>query len=107
MYSTARSVAGIRVLAGQEQQIDVAERRQHAAAVAAGRGHAQSFRRLETRFVQHVLEQSSDHAVDQRSQQARRLQSGELFLLERLPHIGLNSGQMAPERRDRRVAGNG
>ena len=34
-----------RIVRGQEQQIDVAERRQHAPAVAAGRGDAQLFRR--------------------------------------------------------------
>ena len=41
---------GWRVLFGQEQQVDIAERRQHAAAIAAGGGDAKMLRRSRVRL---------------------------------------------------------
>ena len=54
-----------------------------------------------------MFEQRRHHAVDQRAQQAGGLQPGDLLLLESMLHIGLDAGEMAAERADRRVARNG
>ena len=51
-----------------------------------------------------MFEQRGDHPVDQLAQQPRRLQAGELLLLERVLHMGLDAGEVAPEGAQRRVA---
>ena len=97
---------GGRVLGGQEQQVDVAERRQHSAPIAAGRGDAEVRRLVEAQLVRRVLVKNADDAVDQIAQQARGLQAGELLLLERVLHIGLDTGEVTTKRRDRLIARN-
>ncbi len=96
-----------RLLGGQEQQVDVAEWRQHAAAVAAGRGDAQVLGESQVGSGWCMLEQRRDDAVDQRAQQPGGLQAGYLFVLEGMLHVGLDAGQMAPEGAERRLSGNG
>ena len=104
MYSTTRSVCWLGSWGGEEQQVDVAERRQHAAAVAAGRARARRPLRASVHPRRRVLVQRGDKAVDQAGQQARGLQAGDLLLLERVLHMLLNAREMAPERAQRRVA---
>ena len=50
--------------------------------------------------------QRADHAIHQLAQQPRRLQPAELLLLERVLHMGLDAGEMAAERAQRRIARN-
>ena len=102
MNSTACSVAVGRRVGGQEQQVDVAERRQHAAAVAAGGGdHQPPDRRLPVQR-ERVVVQRRDQPVGQRRQQPRRLQPGQIALLERVAHMapgcGRDGGGTAPAR---------
>ena len=89
---------------GQEQQVDVAERRQHAAAVAAGAGDRQMFGLAEAGVRRGVLVERGDQPVDQLAEQARGLQAGDLLLLEGVLHVLLDAREMAAERAERGVA---
>jgi hypothetical protein len=68
-----------RLVDGEEQQVDVAERRQHAAAVATGGRHAEATERRLAGRVRRLLRQCvgvqrDDQSVGQRRQQARGFQ---------------------------------
>ena len=89
---------------GQEQQVDVAERRQHAAAVAAGAGHRQLLRLAETGVRYGVLVERGDQPIGQLAEQACRLQAGDLVLLEGVLHMLLDACEVATKRTERRVA---
>ena len=104
MYSTTCSVCRDGSLGGQEQQVDVAERRQHAAAVAAGAGDRQMLRLAEAGVRCGVLVERGDQPVGQLAEQARGLQTGDLVLLEGVLHVLLDAREMAAERAKRSVA---
>ncbi len=95
---------------GDEQEVDVAERRQHAAPVAAGGddGHAFGLGRVRTEAGRDggagVVAQRPDHAVRQPAQQASGLQPAHAPGLEPLLHVVLHPGQVAAEHAERGVA---
>ena len=106
MYSTTRSVSGVGSLGGQKQQVDIAERRQHAAAVAAGRRDAEILDRSQFGLVVVCSNSADDNAIDQRPEKPRCLQAGDLLMLEGMLNIGLDTCQMAAERANGGISGN-
>jgi hypothetical protein len=82
---------------GQEQQVDVAERCQHTAAVATRAGNGEMVRFTEASVRNGVLVQRRDQPVGQFTQQAGSLKTGDLILLERVLDMLLNTREMAPK----------
>ncbi len=103
------------LVGGQEQQVDVAERRQHAAAVAAGGRHAEPFRagavglagRCGRRGVQRQREavQRDDQPVGRARQSPRRHHAGDVATLEALAQQDLDAPELAAEDGQGGVAG--
>ncbi len=89
--------------AGQEQQVDVAERGQHAAPVAAGREQRERLAPA-TRVggAQAVVVDRGEQAVGERGEPLRRGHAAQGAFLERLAHAGLNPREVAAERVERR-----
>ncbi len=94
------------LLRGQEQQVDVAERRKHAAPVAAGRGDREMLGPAEPCVGDGVLIERGDQPVGQLAEQARGLQPADLVLLEGVLHMLLHPGLVASEHAERRFARN-
>ena len=93
-----------RVLGGQEQQVDVAERREHAAPISASAGDREMLRFAKAGVRRGVIVQRRDKAVGQLAQQAGGLQAGDLLLLEGMLHMLLDAGEMAAECTERCIA---
>ena len=92
-----------------EQQVDVAERRQHAAAIAAG-GHDReraALARIMVRtriLLEREAVEGGDHPVGQLPEQPPRPQAGHVAGLEQLLHMVLHARDVAPERGQRGLA---
>ena len=100
--------AGAQRLAGDEEQVDVAEGRQHAAAIAAGGGQGEGG--LALRLSHHgetVVVDRADQPVHQRAEAAAGDQPGQGARLELLLHAGLHPAEAAAQQQQRGVAGNG
>ena len=89
---------------GQEQQVDVAERCQHAAAIAAGAGDRQVLGVAEAGIRCGVLVKRGDQPVGEFAKQAGGLKTGDLVLLEGVLHVLLDAREMAAERAKGSVA---
>ena len=88
-----------------EQQVDIAERRQHAAPIPPGCRHRQPQRFAAAGFRRPGIgEQLRHQPVHQVGLQPRRLQSKQQPLFELIPHMRLDPPQMPPERAKRRLA---
>jgi hypothetical protein len=100
---------GIGFVGRQEQQVDIAERREHGPAIAAGGGDADAVRQAgrAADFVHRMLEQRAHHAVGQRGQALRRLHPRHAVGFEIIAHLLLDAGQMAAENAQHQVARRG
>jgi hypothetical protein len=104
------------VVLSQEQQVDVAERRQHTLAVAAGGDHRQLCRAAwriagdgvpagQGGFLQGVGEQVGDQAVGVGSQLVGGLAAGDAAVLELLADTGLRTNHVTAKYGQRGLAG--
>ena len=95
---------------GQEQQVDIAERGQQPAPVAAGGGDAHLLRRRPGRIVMGeagcgVVVEGSHQAVGEGRKLRRRLDAGQGLVLEVVAHGLLDPRQVAAEQAHGLVAG--
>ncbi len=88
---------GRRLVRSQEQQVDVAERRQHAAAVAAGGRDGETIGGDLGGLAHGVAEQRGDQPIHQSGEPPRRLQAGEFATLELRLHMLLDASEMAAD----------
>ncbi len=91
-----------RLVRGQEQQVDVAERRQGAAAVAAGGGDAQGLDPAERGGG--VGKECAHQPVRQFGELVAGLQAGDLPLFEGFAHLRLDAREVAAEGSECRLA---
>ena len=89
------------LLGRDEQQVDVAERRQHAPAVAASGHHGE--RRLGAQRCPGIAVERRHDPVRQLGEQAGALQAGQLAMLELVADVLLDARQVAAERGQGRV----
>ncbi len=83
--------------AGEEQQINVGERCQRGAAIAAGGRHGEPVSRLDRRHRQRIAEQGIDQLVHQPRMQPGRGQAVQPVAFETLLHMGLEPPELSAE----------
>ena len=86
----------------EEEQVDIAERREHPAAVTAGGGEGELLGHVV--LFAGVIEQGCNQTVGELRQSTGGGQAGERVALELIAHIGLDAGEMSSEHAERRIA---